>query len=197
MGQIVRLLSVVTVLALFAQAPDGVFEIELWPGEGRPQFQAVSSELALRESPTTSGRIVQRLNVSSGQDIAFDETRYRTTEPGHVQVLAASSIAGRLLGQIRSLTRTAYYTGQFPPQSVAVKAGDVIEYLQDRAEGACFVRVANQVIDADPCPTQDDRAFRLTGEPKIEWWIRVVVGRAPVGWVMVDENVLTQSGRSF
>ena len=30
-----RLLSFLAALALFAQTPRGVFEIELWPGEGR------------------------------------------------------------------------------------------------------------------------------------------------------------------
>jgi hypothetical protein len=193
----VRLLSILATLALFAQAPIGVFEIELWPGEGRPQFQAMANELTIREMPSTSATIARRLRVSKGQQIAFDETRYRTTEPGHLQVLSATSVTGRVLGTIRLLTRDAYYGGQFPRQTIACKEGDVIEYLQYRAEDTCFVQVADQVIDADPCPAQDDRTFHVVTQPKTEWWIRLVLDRVPVGWVMVDEKNVKQSGRSF
>src|SRR3954451_7339561 len=150
-----RTLTFVAAVALLAQAPRGGFQIELWPGEGRPQFQVMGNELAIHEIPSSSARIVRRLSVARGQDIAFDETRYRTTESGRLQVLASTRITGRVLGAVRSLTRDAYYMGQFPRQGVACKEGDVIEYLQDRAEGTCFVRVDDQVVDADPCPAQD------------------------------------------
>ena len=106
-------------------------------------------------------------------------------------------LTGRVLGTIRLLTRDAYYKGQFPRQAVALKEGDVVEYLQYRAEGTCFVQIADQVIDADPCPAQDDRTFSVITQPKTEWWIRVVLDRVPVGWVMVDEKAVKQSGRSF
>ena len=192
-----RALSLVAALVLFAQAPGGVFEIELWPGEGRPQFQAVANELAIHETPSSSAKIARRLTVAPGQDIAFDETRYRTTESGHLQVLAATHITGRVLGPIRSLTRDAYYKGRFARQAVACKQGDVIEYLQYRAEGTCFVRVGDQVVDADPCPAQDDETFRIATKPKTEWWIRVVVDRVPVGWAMVDGKGIKQNGRTF
>jgi hypothetical protein len=193
----VHFLSFLAALALVAQAPTTLFEIELWPGEGRPEFQAVASELVIHEMPSTSAKITRRLGVTRGQRIAFDETRYRTTESGHVQVLAAASITGRVLGKIRLLTRDQYYKGRFPTQAVAVKKGDVIEYLQYRAEGTCFVQLADQVIDADPCPVQNDRTFRVNTQPKTEWWIRVVLDRVPVGWTMVDEKAIKQSGRSF
>lgn len=192
-----RFLSLLAALAVSAQAPSGVFEIELWPGEGRPQFQAVANQLVIREMPSMSAKIVRRLGVTRGQQIAFDDTRYRTTESGHLQVLAAANVTGRVLGTIRRLTRDAYYRGQFTWQAVALKKGDVVEYLQDRAEGTCFVQIVHQVIDADPCPAQDDRTFRAITQPKTEWWIRVVLDRVPVGWVMVDERAVEQSGRSF
>ena len=192
-----RALTFVAALVLFAQAPSGVFEIELWPGEGRPEFQAEANELVIHETPSSSARIVRRLTVAPGQDIAFDETRYRTTESGHLQVLAATHITGRILGSIRTLTRDAYYKGRFPQQTVACKEGDVIEYLQYRAEGTCFVRVGDQVVDADPCPARDDGTFRVATKPKIEWWIRVVVDRVPVGWALVDGKAIKQNGRTF
>lgn len=192
-----RAVSFVAALGLFAQAPSGAFEIELWPGEGRPQFQAVANELAIHATPSSSAKIVRRLGVAPGQDIAFDETRYRTTASGQLLVLAATHITGRVLGPTRSLTRDAYYSGEFPRQAVACRQGDVVEYLQYRAEGTCFVRVGGQVVDADPCPAQDDRTFRLATKPKTEWWIRVVRDRIPIGWVLVDEKSVKQSGRRF
>ena len=189
--------SLLAAVALLAQAPSGVFEIELWPREGRPQFQAVANELVIREMPSMSATIVRRLGVTRGQQIVFDETRYRTTESGRLQVLGAASLTGRQLGTTRLLTREAYYRGRFPRQAVALEEGDVVEYLQHRAEGTCFVLFADQIIDADPCPAQDNRAFRVVSQPKTEWWIRVVLDRVPAGWAMVDEKAVKQSGRSF
>src|SRR5204863_9555602 len=120
-----------------AQAPRRVFEIELWPGEGRPQFQAVANELVIREMPSMSANIVRRLGVTRGQHIAFDETRYRTTESGHLQVLAAANVTGRVLGKIRLLTGDAYYKRQFPRQLVSLKQEDVVEDLRYRADDKC------------------------------------------------------------
>jgi hypothetical protein len=193
----VRLLSLLAAVALLAQATGSVFESELWPGEGRPRFEAVASELAIREAPSLSATIVRRLAVTRGQQVAFDDTRYRTIESGHLRAVASVDLAGRVLGTTRLLTRDAYYKGRFPQQVVAVKEGDVVEYLQYRAEGTCFVRVADQVIDADPCPAEDHRAFRTISQPKTEWWIRLVLDRVPVGWVLVDQTTVKESGRSF
>jgi hypothetical protein len=189
-------LRVLATAVLFAQAPTGVFEVELWPGEGRPLFQAVTNELVVRETPSRSANIVRRLLGWKGHEVAFDDSRYRTIESGLLQALSTTSVTGRVLGAIRRLTREAYYRGQFPRKTVSLKEGDVIEYLQYRAEGTCFVRVADQVIDADPCPTPDDRTLRAVTQPKTEWWIRLVLDGAPVGWVMVDENTVEQNGRS-
>ena len=193
----VTLLRGLAILTLLGQAPTAVFEIELWPGEGRPRFQAVAKELVVREMPSASARIVRRLGVTRGQNIAFDQTRFRTTEAGQLLVLSGVNVTGRVIGTIRLLTRDAYYKGQFARQSIALKEGDVVAYLQYRAEGTCFVRVVDQVIDADPCPAEDARAFRVVTQPKTEWWIRIVKDRAPLGWVMVDEKTVKQSGRSF
>jgi phage tail protein X len=192
-----RVLSVVAALFLFEQTPSGVFETELWPGEGRPKIQAVVDELAIHETPSSSAKIVRRLRVGRGRDMAFDRTRYRTTQPGHLEVVEATHITGRVLGPIRSLSRDEYYMGRFPRQAVPTKRGDVIDYLQYRAEGTCFVRVGEQVVDADPCPAQDGGMFHLATRPKTEWWIRVVWDRLPVGWVMVDGKAVKENGRTF
>jgi hypothetical protein len=108
--------TLISLAALTFLAQPGVFEVELWPGEGRPQFQVFANELAIRETPSSSARIVRRVRMSRGQSIAFDETRYRTIVPGHLQVLATSAVGGRNLGAIHSLSRDAYYRGGYPRQ---------------------------------------------------------------------------------
>ena len=192
-----QLLSSLALVALIAQTPAAPFEVDLWPGEGRPVFQAVASELVIRETPHLSAKIIRRLKVQKGQHITFDETRYRTTEAGRVAVLGAATIAGRVLGNLRRLTTHEYYTGRFPTEAVAVQKGDEILYLQDRAEGTCFVQNADRVFDADPCPVENDSVFRVITQPKIEWWIRLVRDRVPVGWVLVDDKALKEVRRLF
>jgi hypothetical protein len=174
-----------------------VFEVELWPGEGRPVFVAVGSQLSIRELPSDSSSITSTLAVSPGQKLAFDETRYITTTPGRFRVLEPTSVTGRLLGDLRRLSRADYYSGKFDRGSVSVVAGSDIEYLQYRAEGTCFVRVVGQAIDADPCPTQEATKFRLDAQPIVEWWIRVVSDSAGAGWLHVSETTVKVSNREF
>ena len=72
-----------------------------------------------------------------------------------------------------------------------------IEYLQYRAEGTCFVRLSGVVIDADPCPINDKAMFRLETEPKIEWWIHVVLPDNSVGWLLVTDSRVKLVDREF
>jgi len=192
-----QLLSVLAVLTLLAQAPGALFEIELWPGEGRPQFQAMTNELVLRETPSTVAPIARRLPVRTGSAITFDESLYRTLEAGRVEVVAKTTLTGRLLGATRHVTSDVYYKGEFPVSTLDFAVGTSINYLQFRAEGTCFIEVTGQVMDVDPCPTEDDGIFRFTRQPKTEWWIRVVQDGKPVGWVMVDEKIIKEGDRQF
>ena len=101
--------------------------------------------------------------------------------------MASTRITGRKLGEVSRLVRSDYYSGKFGPASVAVLAGESIEYLQYRAEGTCFVRIAGSVIDADPCPTQKEGEFRLEAQPSVEWWIHIIVDGKVRGWLLVTE----------
>ena len=79
-----------------------------------------------------------------------------------------------------------------------VPADTIIEYLQYRAEGTCFIRVGKTVIDADPCPAVDKSKARVEVEPRTEWWIRVVLpGGAPKGWVDAHDSALKLVTREF
>ena len=116
--------------------------------------------------------------------------------PGQIQVLSAGTITGRVIGTAPLLTREAYYKETFPQGTTHVQPGDVIEYLQYRAEGTCFVRVQGRVLDAMPCPSENESSFRVVSQPMTEWWIRVVVDGEPLGWVLVEATTVYLSRRS-
>jgi hypothetical protein len=192
------LLSMLIAMALSRQpAPEAAFEVDLWPGEGRPVFAAAAQPLRLHEHPSASSRVVESMRVRPAQRLTFDETRYLTTKPGRFLVLAPTTITGRTLGDVRRLARSDYYSGKFGPASVAVRAGDRIEYLQYRAEGTCFVRTGGAVIDADPCPTGKAAEYRLEAKPVTEWWIHLVEDGRPRGWLLVTDATAKVIDRTF
>ena len=51
----------------FLQGPVSLFEVDLWPGEGRPVFEATSRNLVLRELPSASSKISRTVSVSPRQ----------------------------------------------------------------------------------------------------------------------------------
>ena len=182
------LLALVIALTISRQpAADATFTVDLWPGEGRPIFEAVATQLRLHEQPSTSSRVVDIARVRPRQRLSFDETRYRTMKPGRFLVLTPTTITGRTLGDVGRVSRADYYSASFGPARVAMQAGDRIEYLQYRAEGTCFVRTGGSVIDAAPCPTEKPAEFRLEAKPVTEWWIHVVEDGRPRGWLLVTD----------
>jgi hypothetical protein len=103
-----------------------MFEIDMWPEEGRPVFQAVAKTLQLRAAPSSSSPVVM-VPVQAGRRLAFDQTLYRTTRAGSFTSLKASVVAGRDLGNITSLAKPDYYSAKFPPISLSVMPGETIE----------------------------------------------------------------------
>jgi hypothetical protein len=185
-------------IAFAGEAQAGpTFEVDLWPGEGRPVIESVAFELELREGPSGSSRHLPPLAVRPGQRLSFDQTRYRTTRPGRLEVRAPTVVAGRNLGSRDTLSSDDYYRGEFARTTVTLEPGDSVEYLQYRAEGTCFVRIAGVVIDAEPCPAEHHEDFRLGGEPTIEWWIRLVRDEKPLGWLRVTDATAKVVDRAF
>lgn len=174
-----------------------VFEIDLWPGEGRPVVEAVATRLSLRALPYSTAAVVHDLVVAPGQRLSFDSTRFQTLEPGKLRVLTPTRVQGRMLGAITHLTSDAYYAGGRPRADVEVDAARPLEYLQYRAEGTCFVRVAGQVVDASPCPVEEQGTFTLEREPETRWWIRLVGADGRAGWLLVSDSVARVVDRTF
>lgn len=194
--QIAALLSI-TLASATAQGPAAPFEVGLWPGEGRPVFEAVATELPLREQPSATVPIVERLRVTKGHKVEFGQTVYRTLTPGRLRVLTETRLLGRRLGTLSRLSKDDYYSGKFSRGELVVRAGEVVEYLQYRAEGTCFIRVDGAVLDAEACPAQNAQAFAVESKPELEWWIEVLAGGKPSGWLMVDAATVKEVRRTF
>lgn len=189
---------VIFLLSAWLQVTPPVFEVELWPEEGRPRFEATGVTMTLREAPSQAAPVARLVDLAAGTPLKFDETRYQTLEPGKIEVLGSAVVHGRNLGAIRYLSREDYYRGRYPTQEWRVAAGDTIEYLQYRAEGTCFVRLAGSVVDADQCPALDQSSLRMIQEPRTVWWIRVVLDDgSSAGWLLVEDVAVKQVGRSF
>jgi len=176
-----------------------VFEIDMWPGEGRPDLVAGSAALVPRAEPHRDAPAAPVLHVEKGQALHFDETLHRTTLAGRLRAREDSHVAGRRLGPVSRLSRDDYYSDRVPTVSLPVPAGLVIDYLQSGAEGGCLVRVRGEVIDTDPCPdlVGDPPGFALESEPRTEWWVRVLIDGRPVGWLLVDGKKVRERGRTF
>jgi hypothetical protein len=137
------------------------------------------------------------VKITLGQQLPFDDTRFRTTQVGEIRVLSLTRVTGRNLGTIVRLSREEYYKGKFSPALVELQPGSTVEYLQYRAEGTCFVRIAGSVIDAESCPTNDKSKYRVETEPKTEWWIHIVLSDGSKGWVLVAESTVKLVNRQF
>jgi len=172
------------------------FEVDIWPGEGIPIVNAAHVNLPLREAPNTSAAIVGRLTTKAGERIRYDSTRFQTVRPAVVRITGEAAVRGRSLGTLRHLSRDEYYSNAFPDTTISLNPSVAMEYLQYRAEGTCFVRIGNQVVDADPCPIMDTTKFSVTGKPETLWWIRAL-GSTVSGWLLISDTTATVVDRTF
>ncbi|MBU4560769.1 hypothetical protein KKG20_00645 [bacterium] len=182
------------VFALLAYA----FDSELWPGEGRPVFRSKTDHLVLYKQPSKTSGIVDKFKINKGEVIIFDQTRYRNIKAGKIKVLKLSILQGRSLGNITYLSVEKYYHSGIPSKDFLFNRGDIFDYLQDRAEGSGIIRWKGEIIDLEYCPwfDRENRNFNVMSEPINEWWIRVIKNQKPVGWLLVDENIV-EKDRTF
>lgn len=187
-GRAFNLILPMFVFTVVLQTGLPVFEIDLWPGEGVPRFEAVTNELKLHELPSASSRIVSTVAVSSGQGVGFDNTLYRTVQAGRIEVLKPAKIDGRIIGKVNRLSRSGYYSNKFKAFERELQPKMIIEYIQYRAEGTCFLGIGGQVLDTW-CPADHDPNYRVLSEPKTEWWIHVMLGTS-AGWIEVNGSTV-------
>lgn len=177
--------------------PSAVFTIDLWPGEGVPVMVARRTHLLLRAAPDPGSLVVDTLQSSIGSRLNFDSTRTQTIEPGMIRVLTTVRVTGRDMGSDAHVEHDEYYDRARPEVDLIVAAPALIEYLQDRAEGTCFVRVDRRVIDADPCPAFAGDHVRIEREPVTQWWIRIRGQGGAFGWLLVSDSTARSVRREF
>jgi hypothetical protein len=174
-----------------------LFQSGLWPGEGIPVLEAGATPIILRTAPDPAAPVQDSLAIAVGTRLAFDSTRVITWRGGELIATRTFTISGRNLGPARSLSRDAYYEGTAPTVEIPVDSGAMLTLLQYRAEGACFVLVGEDVIEAELCPMlMNPPAATQATEPAVYWWVRIVAGER-WGWAEVDDKAIRVVDREF
>ncbi|MGH9838139.1 MAG: hypothetical protein ACREEM_05085 [Blastocatellia bacterium] len=179
---------VIILLVLGGNRP--VFVSDLWPGEGVPGFESTGAPLQLHAKPDRKSKVIQTYRVRRGWRILWDKTEYQTILPGTVKAKRAVTLEGRTFGIVPRLTKDDYYFHDSQVRVLKFNAGEQFEYLQYRAEGACFIRVGSEVIEIELCSwlSGDSDSFEMSQKPKTEWWVRVIEKNKPLGWVLLDDE---------
>ncbi|NKB82656.1 MAG: hypothetical protein GKS05_12375 [Nitrospirales bacterium] len=130
--------------------------------------------------------------VKKGGEIPYSETRFRTIHPGIVTTTTSGHLFGRPLGTTSYLSIEQYYAPEPVWQDLPYKANESFEYLQDRAEGTCFIRWKGMIVEIESCPwlgLSQAMDFDLLEEPVTEWWVRVTDdNNQPLGWLLIEEE---------
>lgn len=182
------------------EVPDGsvpLFTVDLWPGEGIPVIVAKRPALLLRATPDPAAPVIDTVQVAIGSRLTFDSARTQTIEPGLIRVLTGIRLMGRDMGNEMYLRQDEYYDRVRPDVDLRVVTPAAIEYLQDRAEGTCFVRMNGRVIDASPCPAFATDSVRVERAPVTRWWIRMTNQGGASGWIVVSDSTAQSIRREF
>jgi len=180
-----------------AEAPAILFTVDLWPGEGVPVIETRRQRLLLRAMPDPDAPVIDTLRGAIGRRLSFDSTRFQTVRAGTLRVLDSIRLTGREIGTDNHVTRDQYYLQPLREVAIPVVAPSTVEYLQDRAEGTCFIRVDGKVIDANPCPAFTTDHVRVEREPITRWWIRVRGQGGASGWILVSDSTAQSTRREF
>src|SRR5207247_2575923 len=99
---------------------------------------------------------------------------YRTIRSGTATARSAGSLHGRSFGSVSYISRGMYYETYAEYRDYPFQSGDVIEYLQYRAEGSGFVRLKDDVLEVHLPWTEKDCPLQLTADPVCESWLQLV-----------------------
>lgn len=174
-----------------------LFSVDLWPGEGIPVIELQRPSLPLYADPDPHAAVLDSLHGRVGQRVAFDSTRYQTIESGTMSVHGDFQLSGRDLGNVRRVTLERYYQPDVAEVSIPVDAPSTIDFLQYRAEGTCFVRIAQRVIDAQPCPGFGRESVQVVREPLTRWWVLTRGSAGVSGWLLVSDSTARAVRREF
>ena len=166
----------------------GSFASGMTPGEGGPHYETLAGGIELYAEPEAGAALIARVDPPPGTRFEFEEVRFRTLESAPVKLKAPIRVRGRSFGCISLLSRDDYYRGQYPEVDISLPEGAEFAYLQYRAEGTCFVRVGDAVLDTDDlCPPGDyEGSLEMAAEPATELWVKTTL-EGVNGWLRVDE----------
>lgn len=173
-----------------------IFAVDLWPGEGIPVIELQRTSVPIREQPDPLSPVADTLRGRVGQRVAFDSTRYQTIATGSMDVSRPFQLTGRAFGNVKHLTLEQYYQS-LPEVTVGLAAATTIDVLQYRAEGTCFVRVEQRVIDAQPCPGLGRERVTVTREPVTRWWVLTRGSTGMQGWLFLSDTTARAVRREF
>jgi hypothetical protein len=141
---------------------------------------------------------MNEFKTGKGEKIDFDLKLYRNISPGIIKTKKPVTLTGRNLGPISHLSRSEYYSGKMPRKNYTFEKGDSFEYLQYRAEGSCIIKWKSEVYVIEYCPWIDveNTQFSIDTEPVNERWIRVIKNHVPLGWLLIDVDLVDEK-RSF
>lgn len=190
---------ILLILITFTNWSEPVLILELWPCEGHPQFESTGQELRLHAEPDRKSTVIRSYRPRRGRRILWDKTEYQTIAPAIVKVLRPVTLDGRSFGRICRITSNHYYRGYIENRKLRFKPGEQFEYLQYRAEGACIIRIEDEAIEVERCRWIEDNnnTFEMSGEPKTEWWVRVIEANKSLGWLLIDNTHIKWLDRSF
>jgi hypothetical protein len=184
------------VTALFsisiATAKDVPFSVDISPGEGKPILRSKGRPLSFHEQPSLDSKSVKEVRFKKGDLVPFERDRVVTTRSGSVEVKAEVALTVRNFGKTDSISVDTYYS-EIKAAPLLIKAKESVEYLQDRAEGSCFLRVYGNTVEAEECPgMQATRAAAsklvVKTRPQTQWWIFVPsAGGGVGGWTTVSD----------
>lgn len=173
-------------------APQVSFESELPLGEGSTSFTPKVESLKLHAQPDANSPATDR-KVTLQKSISYKETRLKILKPGVVKALRDAALENAAsLGKIAYLSRQKYYEANSKTQTLNLKSGETLEYLQKRAEGSCLVRRQGEVFELSTCDFEDKTRFSWETQPTIEQWIQLPkTGAETGGWLRVDDRTLS------
>ena len=164
------------------------FNSEILPGEGTPVYHSKVDVLTLYDEPSLKSKN-HKHKWKRGDLILYKDSRYKTVRNGKIKVVKAVAIPGRDLETAALLTSERYLIDA-PDIKIQFKKGDMIDYLQERAEGGCLIRLRGRIIELEYCPWFDESNsdFKTIVEAVTEQWIRVVKKEKPIGWLLIDDK---------
>lgn len=178
-----------------------VFASELWPAEGVPKFKVGTEVLTIYDQPSLKSRVINELEVKPGTEIRFKDFRYITVSSGILAAREDGYLEGEDYGEIRYLSKNDYYQNygkKTVSRTIKYRKGESIELVQYRAEGSSFIRKEGHIIVLERLPwVYSNSPLILSKNPITEGWIKVIdVNGDSVGWVIIDSNIVVETGRS-